>query len=475
MNIPDYLASGEAARLIPVAADSSKEARAASILLATLTAVPPFRSVMLGSLGQRVGARTNLDCFTEITLKKDTGKSRPDGLIHLEGGRSRVWTCFVEAKIKNATIEKEQVERYMELARANNISAVLTISNEFVASPSHSPIHLPKSALKNVEFFHWSWMFALTQAMLLLNDDQFDHPEQRYILAEMVRYFSHPSIGISTFDRMNPEWKELVGKIQSGAALNKTDPDVENSVAAWHQEVRDLCLLMTRKLSLPVHIRLSKAHMDDPVQRLKDDSRQLVDSHKLHCAFEVPDAAAPIEVTADMLRRSLTVSMTLAAPKDKQKTSSRVNWLLRQLSKTNPDGIYIKAIWPGRAQDTQEKLDNLRNDASLLDANHKSLLPTSLEVMLVRDLAGKFSGSKTFIEQVEEIVPYFYQQVGQYLKPYVAPPPKFKEKETNTQENDNGSELQEVSGSAETASGEASDEIGNGLDSADVSNANDVK
>jgi hypothetical protein len=44
----------------------------------------------------------------------------------------------------------------------------------------------------------------------------------------------------------------------------------------------------------------------------------------------------------------------------------------------------------------------------------------------VRDLAAKFSGAKTFIEALEEAVPYFYEQVGQHLRPYVATPPKIK-------------------------------------------------
>jgi hypothetical protein len=56
MTVPDYLISGEQARLIPVAADTSKEVRAASILLATLMSVPPFARTMLASLGQRVGS-----------------------------------------------------------------------------------------------------------------------------------------------------------------------------------------------------------------------------------------------------------------------------------------------------------------------------------------------------------------------------------------------------------------------------------
>lgn len=251
MSLSDYISSGEPARLIPVGADSNKEAKAASILLAAMIAVPPFRKLMLGSLGQRVGVRAKLDCYTEITLKKSSTKLRPDGLIELDGGGGRIWRCFVEAKIKNAKIDKEQVEQYLELAKNNQIDAVLTISNEFVASPTHSPVQPSKTLLRHVELFHWSWMFTLTQAQLLLSSDEFENREQRFILSEMERYFNHPSIGISAFNRMNPEWKELVSKIQSGVNLTKAQADVENSVASWHQEVRDLCLLMTRKLEPP--------------------------------------------------------------------------------------------------------------------------------------------------------------------------------------------------------------------------------
>lgn len=47
-------------------------------------------------------------------------------------------------------------------------------------------------------------------------------------------------------------------------------------------------------------------------------------------------------------------------------------------------------------------------------------------MLLIRDLAGKFSGSRTFIELLEQAVPYFYEQVGEKLRAYVAPPPKLQ-------------------------------------------------
>lgn len=422
----DALVSGDHARLIPVAADTSKEVRTVSVLLAALAHVPPFARTMLGPLGQRLGKRTRIECFTEVVLSKNGPQAqlRPDGLLVVDGGRGRTWRCLIEAKVGRSEIDPEQITKYLALAKSTGIDAVLTVSNQFVATPTHSPARLPRNATKGVELYHWSWMSVLTHASLLINEHEFERPEQKVILGEVVRYLSHQSTGVNAFDRMNPEWKELNTKIQAGARLSKSAPEVENSVAAWHQEARDICLLMSRKLNRTVRLKLSRSHTDDQAQRLKDDSADLVANHQLSCVLDVPDAAAPINVTADLQRRCVAVSMSLAAPRDKKRASSRINWLVRQLSKSEPDGLHIRATWPGRAPDTQASLEEVRSDPALLEAENKSLSPTQFEIVLIRDLAGKFSGSRTFVELLEQAVPYFYEQVGEHVRAYVAPPPK---------------------------------------------------
>ena len=427
MDRPEFLESGEHARLIPVAADSSREARAASVLMAALGAVPPFAQTMLGPLGQRLGKRARLRCFTEVVLADGRGEGpriRPDGLMILDGGRGSEWRCLVEAKIGRALVDLQQLTTYLALARRCGIDGVLTVSNEFVALPTHSPVKIPKSASRGVQTYHWSWMSVLTNAELLLGEDSFDHPEQRYILSEMVRYFSHPSVSVAAFDRMNPEWKELNSRVQAGARLAKSAPEVEASVAAWHQECRDLSLLMSRTLNRRVRQRLSRAHAEDPSMRVRDDSERLVSRHELRCVLEVPDAAAPLVVTADLQRRCLTVSASLVAPQDKQRASSRINWVLRQLAKSDPAGIHVRAHWPGRAPDTQAPLAALRDNSSLLEPENRSMVPNQFDVLLISDIAGRFAGTKTFIELLEDVVPRFYEQVGQHLRAYVAPPPK---------------------------------------------------
>src|SRR3546814_5637671 len=188
----------------------------------------------------------------------------------------------------------------------------------------------------------------------------------------MDRYFSHLSVGVSTFDRMNSEWKDVNAQVQAGAPLLCTSPAVENAVAAWHQEVRDTGLKLSRKIGRAAESRLSKAHKDDQAQRLREDAAWLADHYELRSEMSIPDAASPLSVVANMQRRSLEVSMTLEAPADKQKTSSRVNWLLRQLAKANPDGIHVRAHWPKRAPDTQATLSSLREDPNHLEGDRKS-------------------------------------------------------------------------------------------------------
>lgn len=426
--LPEVLESGEEARLIPVVADTSKENRAASILLATLVGVDEFAALMLAGLGVKVGARTSVRTYTEVTFAKSPPemKRRPDGLIVLTTG-SRSWTAIVEAKIGKARAEENQIRDYLQLAKLNGIDAVLTFSNEFVALPTHHPTGLPKSVTRGIGLFHWSWMHILTQASLLWSEETITSIARRYILHEMVRFLTHKSVGVSSFDRMNPDWKDLVVKVRSGAPLHRSSPEVENSVASWHQEQRDLCLIMTRMIGRPVQQRLTRAHAQDPVRRLKDDCDYLARNSMLRFELEFPHAAAPITVVADVEKRTVSCTMRIAAPKDKKRASARVNWLLRQLARSDPEDIYIKALWPGRAQPTQASLRSVRENADPLLVGGSDGGPQGFEVLLVRDLAGKFSGAKTFIERLEATLPHYYEEVGQHLRAWVPPPPKPKE------------------------------------------------
>ncbi|MBV1952667.1 MAG: hypothetical protein KUG64_10805, partial [Cycloclasticus sp.] len=304
--LPEFVATGEQARLIPVGSEGKKEGRATSVLLANLSAVHEFAQVMFGAIGLRIGTRANIEVYTEVVLKDKLGKEklRPDGLIIINTGRTK-WSALVEAKIGNAELDAQQIKDYLALAQKYKIDAVITLSNQYSAIPAHHPINFKKSELKGVNLFHFSWMFILTEAILLLKSMAVEDEDQRFLLNEMVRYYDHDSVGVSEFTSMNKEWKDVTTSVRSGSTLSKTSVDVINTVVSWHQEARDLCLIMSRTLAVPVSLRLSQKHTRDPVSRVKDDCEGLVKTLDLTCELDVPNAVSPLKVTANLQRRAV--------------------------------------------------------------------------------------------------------------------------------------------------------------------------
>lgn len=426
-DLPDFVVGGEQARLVPVLADTSKEGRAASVALACLAAVPEFGRSMLSTVGQRVGSRAQMACFTEVVLSNGEGRrDRPDGLIVVTTGKRR-WSALVEAKIGNSSLDDEQVARYVALAKANGVDALITISNQFSAVPTHHPVKLPKNQLRKFGLFHWSWLSLITRARVILDVEQSLDVDQRFILEETVRFLDHPTAGTKHFDQMNSEWRDVVKGVQRGTRWGRSAPEIESTVGAWHQKQRDLSLQLTQKLSTPVSIGLSRAHVNAPEKRLREDSADFIKNGRLSASFEVPDLASPVEVVADAATRLVSCSVRLKAPQDRKTTKARANWLIRQLGKTPESEVFINAYWPYRQAPLEISLSEARSDPGLFSQGDAKSSVSSFEVKMMRDFAGRFSGSRTFIEDLECLVPEFYRNVAQHLRAWVPEPPKLKD------------------------------------------------
>lgn len=423
-DIPSYLKSGEIARLIPVIADSRKEQRVASVFLAALSAIPDLAETLLDSLGQRVGKRTAINSYTEVVFEDQQPdlRDRPDGLLIVDRGRSS-WTALIEAKIGNNAIDSEQVDRYAQIARNNSIDAIITISNQFAVRPDHSPITISKPLQRKIKLFHWSWKFILTEALLLQSRAAIKNPDQAFLLRELIRFLSHNSIGVTGFTQMPPEWKDVTTHVQSGATPRRSSPEAMAVVKAWHQEVRDLALRVSHNLSVNVGLKLTRGHAADAELHLRDGCAQLEDRQLLTATLQVPDAASDISVTADLKARSIRVGMQIAAPEDRQRTSARLNWLLRQLKDANSENLFVRVIWPRRSQDTICSLEALRTDTRKVEEENAQP-PRAFEVFLVTTDSRRFAGRKTFVEELESAVPVFYEHVGQHLQPWRPKPPK---------------------------------------------------
>ncbi len=431
---------GELARLNPTVPDSKREQRATSIVLATFRVVPDFARAMLSEAGISAPKRSRIECYTEVGFEHPKSKKsvRPDGLIVMETRKS-AWVALVEAKTGSALLKQEQCEDYLLLARELGADAVLTISNQYAAVPSHHPLPVPKSKTRKVGLYHFSWLSLMSKASLLIESREVDDPEQAFLLRELIRFLEHPASGVSSFSRMASGWSSVCARVKQGGKLRKKEPDVVETVTSWHQLIRYLALELTGNLSQPVQIRLSRKHVQDPIARVTDDVDNLIKRSVLVTDIDVPNAASLLMLSADLRRRTLTLAMRLAAPTDKKRATASINWLLRQLSDVEREDLIIRAIWPGRLPDTTRSISDIRTDPACLVQSGVKELPKAFEVIRVIDLAGKFGGVKTFVECCSKELPLFYKDVGEHLRAWVPPPPKLRRKGENKTEDDTAS------------------------------------
>ena len=426
MKKPEYLASGELARLVPVA--TKPELRNTCVTCAMLMAVEEFAEALLGPLGAPTGKRAKVRIWMEPVFKsaKNDNNDRPDALIVIDNGR-REWRALVEAKAKNADLDSGQVERYLDIAKAQGIEAVITISNQFVATPTQSPCEINRQKLKKASLFHWSWSYLKTEAKIQLSKSTISDPDQAYMLDEYVRYLEHDSAAVSEFEQMGKEWVEACKLYFAKSKLDKRSPLGVAVVSDWDELMRCTALLMSRKLETNVTTLLTAKERKEPNGRLDMLQSSFIDSGVLESRIEVPNAASPISVEADLTRRSVTVSMAVDAPRDRKRASATVNWLLRQLSKNDDGSIMLVARWPGRTKETCAELANVREDSDVLVGDRKGQLPRSFEIRAVSDLGGKFTQRRNFVPELLSCVTGFYEAVGQHVVPWQAPPPKPKE------------------------------------------------
>ena len=451
-SLDEILNKAQPARLIPTVADSRREERIVSILLATLPRVRPFAEVLLERCGQKFGKSSDLRCYTEVEFPSFDGnsKNRPDGVLSLTTRKAR-WTALLEAKIENTEIDEDQVDRYAEIARKYQIDAVITLSNQLVPLPTHVPYPVGRKYRSHVQFFHFSWISIVTQALLILRNKSEISPEQAFVLREVTRYLEHPTSGVRQFEQMNSEWRALVLGVRNGQQFTRSSPEIQNTVASWHQEERDVSLVLSRRIGEQVDIRgMSRKHRADPALRLREACDTLTASNQLYSAFIVPNAASVIEVTADLKGRTISCSMRLAAPRDRKRASARINWLRRQLRGVDGRDIQIRAFWPGRAVPTQSSLSQVEADPKCLENDRPGMAPTGFEIVMIKDIAGRFSGRRTFIEDLEKLVPEFYEEIGQRLRPWTPPPPSI-DKEDPIHDSENAKPDHENSDGAELA------------------------
>lgn len=410
------------ARLIPITSSTgveAKERNAASALLAVLSHVDEFGRTLLKPLGAPAG---KIEAFVETPFKVDGGKTiRPDGLIGVTRG-GRTWWALVECKIADQALTSEQMEAYLDLARATGMDAVLSISNHYTTNSSDYPISIDKKKLKKVSIHHWSWVRVLTEAEVQKQHRGVKDPDQAYLLEELIRYLSDPRSGVVQFDDMGPSWT----KVREGArihTLRKTDDDVSAIANRWDELLRFLSLDLTKELGRDVR-QLQRRQEATSQARHQALRQSLADSGRLYADLQIPDTAGPLEIIADLSTRQIVISTDLVAPKEGQ-SRGRLSWLLRQLQKAPPD-LTVEVQLARTSVTLSAPLGAIRDDPTVVLPDRTREV-RGFRLSLNRDLGlNRQAGRGSFIDSVLTNVKAFYGEVLQQLTAWKPRAPKLR-------------------------------------------------
>lgn len=454
------------ARLIPTSGINGaeeQERRATSALLAVMTSVKEYGRAITKQLGAPAG---NIETFIEVPFELGDQRLYPDGLIRVTRGKTQ-WTALVEVKTGTNELATQQLENYLDIARANGFDCVLTVSNQIPGVVGHHPTPIDKRKLRKVDIHHMSWSQLLVEAVMQKEYRGVADPDQAWILGELIRYLEHPKSGALQFSDMGDTWVSVREGIASGT-LRTNDKGLPEVVARWDALLQFASLELGRDLGQEVTPILSRKEMSDPALRAQNLTEQITGSGSLNGVIKIPHAAGPVVVTADVRSGQVTCHVDIAAPDDGRPTT-RVKWLTRQLDHAS-DSVRIEAfISHGRGPGTAELLGAVRLDPTVLILDPKRDLKTFRVATTTKLGSKRGRGRGAFIDSVLTAINDFYRDVVQHLKAWRAAPPKMRE----LQQADVGpaalssTALSSQDGPQETdASTRASDETGKNFDQA---------
>src|SRR5690625_2875444 len=240
-------------------------------------------------------------------------------------------------------------------------------------------------------------MWIATQCEILIHNKVVEDDEQAFLLNEFLRLLKHPATGVERFTQMGTTWRNLVQSVANKEHLKKNSPIVEEGVACWLEEERDLCLQLARHIGQPVETVIERKLQLDPLVRLKAGVSTLTEQHSLLSEYSIPYCAGDIEGRADLTRKTISASMRIKAPLDRKSTRARINWLLRMLKNDDPR-IIVRAHWLGRTPATQETLQLIRENPNAIQTENKSSAPIAFEIQLIEGTGKRFSCRRKFIE-----------------------------------------------------------------------------
>lgn len=319
----------------------------------------------------------------------------------------------------------DEQERRATSALLAVMGSVKELGRSLVAMPGEHPTTVDKKLLRRVALHHWSWTQVLSEAVMQKEHRGVADPDQAWILGELIRYLEHPRSGALELDDMGASWVRVRDALHA-STLRPGDQGIAEVTGRFDALLRFASLQLGRRLGTEVTLGLTRKEFADPALRRQALADGLVQRSVLEGSIRIPDAVAPLYVTADLRSGQVTCHVDIDAPREGRPTT-RVNWLVRQL-KAAPDDVRVEATAVrSRGTGAAELLKVVReHPASLVEDPLREL--KSFRVAQSVPLGTKRGrGRGAFIDSVPAAVDGFYGDVLQHLKAWSATPPKMRD------------------------------------------------
>ena len=232
--------------------------------------------------------------------------------------------------------------------------------------------------------------------------------------------------GICGYTQMKAGWKDLAENIRAQKPLKISDEYIEDAVLSWHEEEKDMALLLSRKLG--VLVKSSSKSKDS----LKNDIKRIVNENYITGTLAIKDSVSDIKVNAEFERRVVSMSINVTPPMDKG-TVARITWISKQLEncKKKNSSVFHKLednIWiEANIKFAQLNLKvNLSNISSLQESS-KGKEIQAFNIVLINGFGANFPSNKKFIVLIEQMLLEFYEGIVQYMTNWNRPAPKLEQ------------------------------------------------
>lgn len=414
------------ARLIPTL-KTGDEMALTSIFLSTLRLVKEYRDGVFKSI--KLSRTGKAYYFTEVCFP-DISQSRIDGLIIVVTKGVISDAALFEMKNKNNGIDKKQIENYLSISKSLKINKLVTVSNEFVADSSHSPVNV--KVPRNIFLYHFSWTYLITKGRLLLfkNDLKIQDNDQVEIMSEALSYFESPVSGICGYIQMKAGWKELAESIRTQKTLKMSDQYIEEAVLSWYEEEKDLALLLSRKLG--VLVKSSPKTKDS----LKKDIKKIIVENGITGELIIKNTASDIKILAEFERRIVSMSVKLTPPLDRG-NKARITWIVKQIEscKRKNEISFLKLekdlLIEANIKYAQANIIVKLSELDKLIELTKGKDIQAFKIVVNRGFGANFASVKKFIILIEILVLQFYEGIVQNVNTWTQPTPKLIQKEND--------------------------------------------